>query len=80
MATASTRVQEVAWPDSGVRLELFGVVFEREIDGVQWPALLQELNFGGIFNHAFGGGTWPSTLNWIMASDDFEYSTVVGIT
>ena len=37
------RVQEVAWPDSVVRLELLGVVFEQEIDGVQWPALLQEL-------------------------------------
>ena len=36
-------------------LELFGVVFEQEIDGVQWPALLQELTFGGIFNHALGG-------------------------
>ena len=60
---------------------MFGVVFEREIDGVQWPALLQELTFGDIFNGAFGGGTWPSTLNWIMGSDDFEHSmVVVGIT
>ena len=46
------RVQQVAWPDSAVRLELFRVVFEQEIDGVQWPALLQELTFGDIFNHA----------------------------
>ena len=59
---------------------MFGVVFEREIDGVQLPALLQELTFGGIFNRAFGGGTWRSTLNWVMVSDDFEHSTVVGIT
>ena len=60
-------------------LELFGVVFEQEIDGIQWPALLQELTLGGIFNHALGGGAWPSTLNWIMVSDNFEPSTV-GIT
>ena len=55
------RIQKVAWPDSVVRLELFGVVFEqKEFEGVQWLALLQELTFGGIFNHALGG-TWPST-------------------
>ena len=75
------RVQEVGlirWYVWGF-LELFGVVFEQEIDGVQWPALLRELTLGGIFNHALGGGTWPSTLNWIMVSDDFEPSTV-GIT
>ena len=70
------RVQEVAWPDSVVRLELFGAVFEQEIDGVQWPALLQELTFGSIVNHAMGGGTWPNTLNWIMVFDEFEPSTV----
>ena len=57
----------------------FGVAFEQEIDGVQWPTFLQELTFAGVFNHAFGGGTWPSTLNWIMVSDDFGHSTV-GIT
>ena len=74
------RVQEVAWPDSVVRLELLGVVFEQEIDGVQWPSLLQEQTFGGISNHALGGGTWPSALNWIIVSDDFEPSTIIGIT
>ena len=58
-----------------VRLEL-GVVFQQEIDGVQWPALLEELAFGSLVNHALGGGTWPSPLNWIMVSDDFEHSTV----
>ena len=61
-------------------LELFGVVFEQEIDGIQWPAFLQEPTFGGIFNHALGRGTWPSTLNWIIVSDDFEPSTIIGIT
>ena len=39
----------------------------------------QELTFGGHFNRALGRGTWPSTLNWIIVSDDFELSTV-GIT
>ena len=62
------QVLEVAWPDSVVRLELFGVVFEQEIDGAQWPALLQQLNFGGMINLALGERTWPSTLNWIMVS------------
>ena len=62
------QVLEVAWPDSVVRLELFGVVFEQEIDGAQWPALLQHLNFGGMINLALGERTWPSTLNWIMVS------------
>ena len=57
-------------------LELYGVVFEQGIDGVQFPALLQEITFDGIFNHTLEGGTWPSTLNWIMVSDDFEPSTV----
>ena len=73
------RVPEVAWPYSVVRLELFGVAFEQEIGGVQWPVLLQELTSGGIFNLTLWGGTWKSTLNWIMMSDDFEHSTV-GIT
>ena len=48
------RVQDVACPDSVVCLG-FSVAFEQEIDGVQWPAFLQELAFGGHFNHVSGG-------------------------
>ena len=63
------RVQEVAWPDSVVRLE---------IDGVQGPAW-RAGTLAVFSDHAVGGGTWPSTLNWMMVSDDFEPSTA-GIT
>ena len=70
--------QDVTCPHSAVCLK-FSVAFEQEIDGVQWPASLQEQTFIGHFNHAKGGVTWPSTLNWVVVSDDFEHSTV-GIT
>ena len=66
----------MAWPASVVRLDWFGDLFEQRLTMPIGRLLLQELIFGGIFIHALGGGTWPSTLNWIMVPDDSEPSAV----
>ena len=71
------KVQDMAWCDSVVCLE-FSVAFEDERWTVSSGRLFCRNSpfFGGQFNHVvLGGGTWPSTLNWMIMLNNFDHST-----
>ena len=67
-------VQVVARPDSVECLE-FVAYFVQEINRVQWPTFLQQLNNRFLFNQGLGGAARPSTFQLTIVRDDFEHPT-----
>lgn len=53
-------IHDVLWPMLLERLVLGG--FNQGIEGVVWPASLQQLSFGATFNQEIAGVVWPASL------------------
>ncbi|CAM9488227.1 unnamed protein product [Ectocarpus sp. 13 AM-2016] len=54
------RIHDVSWPIFLERRVL--EKFNQAIEGVAWPASLQQLAFGEMFNQPVAGVVWPVSL------------------
>ncbi|CAM9977509.1 unnamed protein product [Ectocarpus fasciculatus] len=69
-------VGSVVWPRSLKRL---AISWDMPIHAVSWPASLQQLLFGGLFNQSIVGVTWPASLQQLSFRAEFN-QPIVGVT
>lgn len=66
-------LKSIRWPCRLKKLEFdLDSKFDRRIDGVTWPASLQDIEFGENFDQSISGVRWPASLQRLKFGNVFD--------